>query len=177
MGDKTAIRRGTIGEPKVVPVRDYQWTDAARERFLDHLAATCNVRAACAAAGRHHTGAYALRRRDPGFAAQWHAALESGYDTLEAAILEQTLAPLQPETVSGGAEEDADAGPPLPGADFDIDRALKLLAMHRAREGRATRPARTGGPRPRRATEEETNAAILKQIDLIEARRRPRPPA
>lgn len=156
------IRRGRIGEPKVVPARDCQWTAAARGRFLDHLAATCNVRAACLAAGRHHTGAYALRRRDPEFAAQWQEALEQGYATLEAALLERALRPLRYEP-----GEDAPNGPP---ADFDVEAAMKLLAQHRTHQGRGARPAQRGGPRPQRATEAETNAAIMAALDRIDAR-------
>ena len=162
------IRRGRIREPKVVPERDYQWTTAARGQFLDHLAATCNVRAACVAAGRHHTGAYALRRRDPEFAAQWQEALDQGYDTLEAALLERAIAPLQHEP---GA--DAPDGPP-PG--FAFDEGLKLLNQHRTHQGRGARPAKTGGPRPRYATEAETNAAILAALARIDARQ-PKPRA
>jgi hypothetical protein len=50
------------------------WTLERRERFLDGLAAGCDVRRACAGVGLSHTAAYNLRRRDPAFAREWRAA-------------------------------------------------------------------------------------------------------
>jgi hypothetical protein len=44
-------------------------------RFLDHLAAKGDVRAACARVGMSRTSAYLLRRRDGAFARGWAAAL------------------------------------------------------------------------------------------------------
>ncbi len=166
MALKTTIRRGRIGEPKVVPVRDYQWTDVARGRFLDHLAATCNVRAACAAAGRHHTGAYALRRRDAHFAEQWRVALENGYDTLEAALLEHAIAPLHSDDAIAVVGTTIGTA----GAEFDPDRAFDLLKHHQTMQGRGARPARPGGPVPRTASEAETNAEILAALARLDAR-------
>lgn len=155
------IRRGRIGEPKVAKERAGSWTAAARAVFLEHLAATCHVTNACRAAGRNVKGLYALRRRDPIFAAQWQAALEMGWDRLEAALLEHAIAPLD-------AAEPIDADTPR--AAFDPTLAMKLLALHRTRDGRGGRAAKTGGAPPGRATEAETDAAILAALARIDAR-------
>jgi hypothetical protein len=50
----------------------------------------------------------------------------------------------------------------------DVDTGLRLLAAHRnALNGKAPR----GGPRPQRATREETDAAILKKLNAIARQR------
>ena len=51
------------------------WTPERRARFLDHLAANGDVRAACGRAGMSREAAYRLRRRDAMFARAWDAAL------------------------------------------------------------------------------------------------------
>jgi hypothetical protein len=51
------------------------WSPERKLRFLDRLAASGNVRAACAAVGMSRETAYALRRRDALFARGWAAAL------------------------------------------------------------------------------------------------------
>lgn len=72
-------------------IRSAGWTKAKRKRFLDALAATCNVQMAARAAGVARYNAYNLRKRDPQFAALWQDALVMGYETLETALLEQAL--------------------------------------------------------------------------------------
>jgi hypothetical protein len=68
-------------------------TDAAeRERFLDALRATGCVSAAARATGTTRSTAYALRRRDPEFAAAWAAitgaaATARAGNALEAALI------------------------------------------------------------------------------------------
>ncbi len=62
------------------------WSPERKLRFLDRLAASGNVRAACAAVGMSRETAYSLRRRDALFARGWAAALllarESGVELL-----------------------------------------------------------------------------------------------
>jgi hypothetical protein len=67
------------------------WTPLLRERFLVTLAETCNVKMACAAAGKSDVGAYKLRQRDPSFRAAWRRALGEGYARLEIQLLERAL--------------------------------------------------------------------------------------
>jgi hypothetical protein len=132
------------------------WDDAKREAFLDHLAGSCNVKASALAAGVDPASVYALRRKDPEFAGQWHEALLAGYDVLETALIGYALA--------GG-----DAGRAVGNMidPIDVDTGLRLLSAHRnALRGKASR----GGPRLRRATREETDAAILAKLDAYEKR-------
>ncbi len=70
------------------------WTKPRRAQFLRALGTTCNVRASAASVGLALSGAYALRLRDPVFAASWAAALASGYDRLEEALLAAAIAGL-----------------------------------------------------------------------------------
>lgn len=58
--------------------------DRAREKFLEVLAQSCNVSAACRAAGVGRTTVYQWRDAEPEFAAAWKAAEEEAADRLEA---------------------------------------------------------------------------------------------
>lgn len=75
------------------------WTAVRRELFLDELARSCNVTAACAAAGKGKTSAYDLRRRDPEFDAQWAAALDSVMDELLAIAMDRVKNGVEREIV------------------------------------------------------------------------------
>lgn len=85
------ILRAPNGEAAVQrrAVRHDGWTAAKRETFLSALAQTANVKTAAGAAGMSTTGAYAFRRRDPGFARQWCEALAEGVIDLEFEMLER----------------------------------------------------------------------------------------
>ncbi len=85
------------------------WTKPRRAQFLRVLGTTCNVRASAASAGLALSGAYALRLRDPVFAASWAAALASGYDRLEEALLAAAIAGLSGDW--GDETRAAAAGP------------------------------------------------------------------
>jgi hypothetical protein len=54
-----------------------------QERFLDSLAKTGNISAACRASGFPRKSAYRLREEDPDFAAAWEQALEEAVESLE----------------------------------------------------------------------------------------------
>jgi hypothetical protein len=132
---------------------------AKRQRFLDHLAEHCNVEAACQAAGLAVTAAYKTRRRDAAFAEEWRAALLTGYDRLEEQLLRHAGA--------GGPDGGGSALP----ENFDPEAARHLLLMHNARLKAGPRRPRSG--QIKRATPEEVNAALLKQLKALrESRRR-----
>lgn len=134
------------------------WTRTRECAFLDHLAATCNVTAACKAASISVCVAYGRRRRDPVFAGAWRAALLTGYDVLEAKLLAR----------AGAATDHALRG--LDDDNFDAELALRLLTHH----GSRMRAQATGTAKPqnrvKRATPEETDAAILKQLAALDRR-------
>jgi hypothetical protein len=150
---------GTAG--RAIQVRSqpaHQWTDDKRNAFLAALAEICNVKASCAAVGMSTTTAYALRLRDDGFAAQWRAAILTGYERLEEALLQ-----------AAGAALAAAPGEAGEGQAFDPQLAMRLLERHRSTvEGRSNRRA---GP-VTRASREEAEAALHARLDALERKRR-----
>ena len=138
-----------------------RWTRRMKAEFLDTLAATANVSLSAAAIGVDPVSVYALRRRDPAFLVEWGLALEQGYQLIETLLVGHVLA-------SGGATGPLarpDDHPPI-----DFDAALRLLNQHRAAVT-GTGRTRRGGPTPQRASDDETNAAILKKLAAIEKAR------
>ena len=86
--------RGPDGDPARPQRRKtpkHGWTQRRRARFLETLKATCNVKEACKVVNMGLSGAYDLRKRDPGFAAEWAEALEQGYAELEMLLLRQSI--------------------------------------------------------------------------------------
>ncbi|PAX07000.1 hypothetical protein [Sphingomonas lenta] len=154
-------------KPRRRPVR---WTRKMKDDFLDHLAATCNVRGAAREVGVHPRSVYNLRRKDPAFTRAWGEALLLGYEVLETRLVGCALA---------GAREDG--APCVPDADrpemdepvepLDRALALHLLKSHR---GHLLGRRAVGGPKPRRATPEETDAAILRKLAAMDRRRQAR---
>ena len=139
--------------------RKIRWNVAMKETFLDHLAATCNIRQAAQAIGVDPSGVYYLRRSDPAFVEAWHEALCLGYEVLETQLVGHAL--------TGGGREITNGAVELTGP-IDVDLALRLLAAHRVDH----RPRRYG--RQRQVAEpEETDAAILRK--LAQMARRPVP--
>ncbi|WP_294174638.1 hypothetical protein [uncultured Sphingomonas sp.] len=68
------------------------WTPFNRRLFLDILADTGKVSHACECVDLSKQSAYALRARDPVFAAGWNAAAELARDALADSVLERALA-------------------------------------------------------------------------------------
>ena len=136
-----------------------RWTARMRASFLDHLAATCNVRASADYIGVDPVSVYALRRRDTKFADAWGEALALGYEMLETLLLGHALSGDDGDVLNCGAE--TRSGP------VSVDLALRLLTMHRNAEGKPKR----GGPKRQFATRDETDAVLMKKLAAIEARR------
>jgi hypothetical protein len=169
------VGRSKHGKPQSRKIQHNSWTIEKRKRFLDCLTVTCNVRQSVAFAGMSPFSVYALRRRDPDFAAQFTEALETGYVRLEAALLEKA-------TNGSGirvpiiGDEELDGAPPsvhdieLPDTDaIDPEIALRVLQQHYKMVKAPTSPRRPGRP-PSLATEEETNAALLKRLQILHRR-------
>ena len=136
-----------------------RWSKAMRAAFLDHLAATCNVKESAAAAGVSKNSVYQIRRRDAAFAEKWEEALALGYQMVETRLLGHVLA--------GFGRNDPlsydDADP----CAIDFESALRLLAAHRNTTGKP----RKGGVGPQFAAPDETDAVLLKRLKVIEMRR------
>ena len=99
--------------------------------FINALAETSNVKAACELAVVSQSLVYKTRREKAEFARQWYAALAEGYDNLEMELLSR---------LREGRLEDIDADGNK--RKFDIGTAFRCLIAHRdtvAKEkGRAT---------------------------------------
>lgn len=144
------------------------WTKAKREAFLVELAASCNIVRAAALVGMGQSGAYRLRKREPAFAAQWQAALEIGYERLETALVRRALEAVG-ETVGEFPVEALDQRSE-PVEKMTVDQAIRVLTFHREsiRQGQA----RTRKTQARHvATQEETDAALIKRIRMVERQR------
>jgi len=67
---------------KACALRHDGWTPDRRRAFLEALAEGSTVEAACAHVGMSRVTAYALRRRDSGFALAWGAAVLRARDAV-----------------------------------------------------------------------------------------------
>ncbi|MES2095145.1 MAG: hypothetical protein V4459_00140 [Pseudomonadota bacterium] len=165
---------------QIAPVKVGGWTRAKRQRFLDELARTCNVRMATEAAGMRGKSPYDLRKRDPDFAALWREALEIGYERLEQALLEQALAgvnaiAIDPDREPDASDEQGDApqrGHRIPGSGIaptppmtstQAQIALALLNRYRGTVEGKGRGRRMG----RRPTDEEVDAELRRHLDIL----------
>ena len=135
-----------------------QWCDETEEKFLDCLAASCNVTVACAEAGVAHTTVYRQRRQRADFAQKWQAALEQGYARLELALVEAAN-----NALTGDPEAEGTAVAPM-----SAETALRVLQLHRAS---VTGQGRQSGwqPGPRRL--EEVQDSILRRIAAVKRAR------
>jgi hypothetical protein len=167
---ETVVKTGRTGRPQVQRRQARGMTAKRRRLFLDHLAATCNVTASATAAGVNWHVAYSLRRRDTDFAAEWQAALETGYARLEALLIERAggggRAPDDDDDDDRGSDPE---GPPPPDpAGVDSELALHLLRMHRG--PLRGRPNRGGGVALGRADKKDLTAAIMRHLRVLRRR-------
>jgi hypothetical protein len=156
------VVRGGDGRLRQVRVRGTEIGARKRRLFLDHLAATSNVVASARVAGASARSFYKLRNRDPGFAAEWDAALDEAEPRLNGKLIvwAETRGKTAPRAGGGEAEADDLEG-------FDPELTLRILSLHRKRRG--DRSERRG-PKPRVATREEVDAAVLKALKKIAKR-------
>lgn len=77
-------------------------TDRARETFLEHLAETANVKAACQVAGIARQTAYRWREEDTGFADEWAKALERGIEACESEAFRRAFEGVDKPVYQGG---------------------------------------------------------------------------
>lgn len=167
--DERQVHRGSDGKARVRKVRKDGWTAKRKRILLQMLAATGNIELSVAAAGKSRKSFSDLRWRDPEFADLCRTALEMGYERLEAMLMERaggTVTIDLSKVDMSALDEDEIAVPDV--STMDTELALKLLSMRgRTLQDKGTRPRR----RPRRlATPEETDAAILKQLSVLNRR-------
>jgi hypothetical protein len=153
------VVRGTNGRRvQIARARLHQWTPRVERRFLATLAATCNVKAACAEVGMSAASVYPHRERWPAFAARWEAAIERGYERLEVALdqsAEQLLG-----TVTLPPEE--------PLGPMTVDQAIHVMHMHKHQvHGLGGRPGRWLRPR----SLDEVRGSLLRKLRAVAAAR------
>lgn len=128
------------------PIAFVRWTRELEGCFLDHVSATGNISAAARAIGVSLSAVYYRHRTNAAFAAAWEQALDAGYRTIEARMIEHMLT----------AET------------FDWDKALRMLTQRTAYlKGGVAR----GGRERQVATADETDAVILRRLAMIAARK------
>lgn len=156
-----AIRSGT-NRPLQRRTVTHGWTDARRAAFLDHVAASCNIKAAVAAVGMTHTGLYALRRRDAAFAEQLRNALLVGYERLEAELLRKAVAAFEDGDTGGTEAGDVIVAP------MTVEQAMRLLERYQT-----TNKSSNSGIRDirHRATQAETDAMLKEQLAILRRQR------
>jgi hypothetical protein len=140
------------------PARQDGWSPERKLRFLDRLAATGNVRAACAAVGMSRETAYALRRRDALFGRGWAAALM---------LAREIVAELFADKATEGIEEEVWYRGELKGTRRRFD--ARLLLAHMARLDKLVAEADHAAARDAERFEEIL--ACVAEVDVPEALR------
>src|SRR4051812_23342614 len=133
--------------------------EAKRQVFLDTLASCANVLRSAAAAGAGVSTVYDARRRDPVFADLWADAMEAGYATLEALLIERGAV--------GGHWAPGET--PVPGPEtVDTWLALDLLRLSKM----AKAPRKAPGAPARRASEKQVAESICAKLEVLERRKK-----
>ena len=151
----TTVRRAKGRQTKLIRTAGKRWSAAAEMRFLEHLAASANIKASAEAAGFSTVAIYNRRLKDPHFAARWAEALEVGYMRLECLAIE-----LGTNALSGTPPLGDQVLPPA-----SFGEVLNLLKLHRAQ-------VRGGAPqrydwRRQEADIEEVRAEVLRRLEVM----------
>jgi hypothetical protein len=153
-GDELVVRGSNGRRTQIARSRLKQWSPRVETRFLAKLAASCNVKAACAEVGMTPASAYGHRNRWPAFQRRWDEALENGYVRLEGTLVENAA--------NLYSREDYPLDHPLP--DMTTAQAIHLLHMHKHGVlGIGKRPGRLAGP----PDMDEVRKSILRKIEAI----------
>ena len=98
-----------------------RWTVAAEARFFDELAASANVKRACAAAGVSTNAVYARRMKRADFRAKWDAVLETGRAAIEMHLVESAKKTFDPDALELG-----EAAAP----NVTVAEAIRIVQLH-----------------------------------------------
>lgn len=153
------VVRGTAGagtrRVQIARARLRQISPRVEDRFLAALAATCNVKAACAEAGISKSAAYNHRNRWRTFGERWDEAVERGYTGIEFGLVDRACNLFS-------ASELPEHGTEMP---MSVDQAIHLLHMHKhAVHGTGRAPGKKW--QPRRGIE-YYRESILRKLDAI----------
>ena len=146
MGRKSAEPKLTLiggTKPKVQKAAARNWTREKERAFLSELAETCNVTAACAAAGVSTAGAYLRRRSHAAFRSGWLEAIGNAYQRLELALLDRAFNGTEKLVQRrDGSEERM--------REYSNQLGMQLLKMHRDTATEASSEAPDGDLQERR---------------------------
>ncbi|MBC9033066.1 hypothetical protein IAG41_11735 [Sphingomonas sp. JC676] len=155
-------------------IRHDGWTEARQKVFLRALGETGCVRDACGRAAISSTSAYRLRKAQPGFARAWERAIAKAAPTIGQAAFERAVHGWDEVVTREGRElsrrrrySDSLLRLLVQRGDLDAPRAKAAEAEAWERPAART-TARNRGPVRRIATEEETNAVLLKRLAILE---------
>lgn len=143
--------------------RHHMFGKRRRAIFLEHLAATCNVQAAAAAAEVAVSTVYANRMRDAEFRADWQAALEQGYARLEAALIERAARGAERAEIKGDKIVE---GPDAP-EEIDWEKGMELLRHHQRGLAGYNVPGRVV---PKRVEIEQVTAKLIRKLKALGVR-------
>ncbi len=124
--------------------RNTRW----RDRFIEALAQSSNVKRSAEEAGVSSSVAYRLRTNDPEFARRWLAALWEGYLHLEMEVLRRLR---EGDLVTEGGEK------------YDFANAIRLLSAHRDNAAQAQAAQRN-------VSAAEIRASIDRKVEEIRLR-------
>ncbi len=159
--------RGAEAEPGEARGRFDGWTRLRRRAFLRALSETGRVKDACERVGISDTSVYRLRQRSAVFARDFAAALERSAPMIEQVAWERAVE---------GWEEPVVVRGEVVGTRRCYSESLLRMLLGEAQKTRRTEAAgeaRAAAARGvRRATPEETDAALKKQLDALERRLR-----
>jgi hypothetical protein len=145
-----------------------EFTEARKQRFLDHFAGTADVAEACDAAGVSCTTVYKHRSRDPIFAEAWNDALAHAYALLDAEALRQRL-----EAQRRARFELVPSGEPS----TEFDRLMKLLERRDKLAAQVAAPGSSAPPgTQKRWTFEESIELLDKRLRALGVRHGVVPP-
>lgn len=145
------VKHGKLGIQRR-QIRHDGWTVDIRAKFLDVLAATCNVTAAAKAVGKWPDSARALKRRDGEFAQLWAAAFAAGRERLEEELVACALG-----QIPSGDNPSAERQEP-PAMPFNPVLAMQVLKMQSG-----THPARKRASAP--PAQDDVDIALIERLE------------
>jgi hypothetical protein len=126
------------------------FTEARRRKFLNHLAATCNIKGACRSAGVSNSTVHEWLRKNEQFRADVDEALAQGCVEVRAELIRETKRSLKPRPDP--------KVPPL----VDAKTALAVLESCERNGGR-----RPGDIKPRRTDIEQVRTRLEKTMRAL----------
>jgi hypothetical protein len=154
-GVELVVRGSNQRTIQIARARPHQWGPRTENRFLEVLAATGNVGAACAAAGMWPASAYKHRDRWAAFAARWDQAIAEARVRLEWGMIAQR-----------GNIFSSDGLPPAIGTP-DIAPAAMMHSLHMTQHKLFGIGKRPGGRKRTEPSIAEVTAKVVRVCEAI----------